>query len=191
MVSADEFLDRLEALVEARVAPGRTPIGLYAEREIRKYKGVPNRLFKEKSFRGRSRAMGAGPKPVQSPRTIDPEVGSEGLIALAITGLCRRNRSVFISHPGPDQIRKRKVRTFLLLTDFIGSGFRARNYLDAAWRLASVKSWWSFGWLRFEVVAYAATEAGKAAVETHPSRPTVHLVAACPTISSRFTKTII
>jgi hypothetical protein len=88
-----------------------------------------------------------------------------GLIAQLITELCRLPRSPFLNHPGPDEIRKRKVRRFIVLTDLIGSGRRARDYLEAAWQVRSVRSWSSLRLLRFEVLAYATTDHGRRRVD--------------------------
>ena len=107
---------------------------------------------------------------LSSPHPYDPQVGSEGLIASLITQLCRERRDQFLNHPGPDSIRRKKLRAFFLITDFIGSGERVCDYLTAAWRVASVKSWSSFHLLRFEVIAYSATDKGSAPRQS-PSKP--------------------
>ena len=160
LVSHDAFFDGLHDLVLERAETHDGKIGLYAEREIRKYKGVPNRLFKERLIRGSLRAFGSGPKPVQPTRTYNPDVGSEGLIAWAVTELCRQHREKFISHPGPEEICGEKICAFFLLTDFIGTGRQASAYLSAAWRIASVKSWHSGRFFRCEVISYSGTKAG-------------------------------
>lgn len=190
LVSRDEFADRMLEHIRCRVEDGYDPVGLYAEREVRKHSGKANRLFKESRTKIR-RAHGVGPQPVQPVRSFDPDVGSEAIVAHLVSELEREQPKRFVSHPGPDKIRRMKVRRFILVTDFIGSGARASTYLDAAWRVKSVKSWRSsrpqHGW-RFEVVAYSGTERGVAKVEGHPSRPKVTLVTACPTIFNRFSK---
>lgn len=182
LVSRDEFFERLRELILERSSQVNGRIGLYAEREIRKNRGILNRLFKE----NRGRACGTGPAPVQPTHVYAPQVGSEGLVAWLITDLCREHPHRFLNHPGPDQIRRRKAHAFFLITDFIGSGTRACNYLQAAWRVASVKSWSSLHLLLFEVVAYSATDAGHSALKAHPSHPSVSLVIPCPTIESEF-----
>jgi len=99
-------------------------------------------------------------------------------VAQLVSEVCRAHPQQVFNHPGPDAIRKRRIRRFVLVTDFIGSGKRARTYLQAAWRVRSVRSWWSARatkGLSFEVVAYAATQSGRAVVERHPSRPEVHV----------------
>ena len=188
LVSRDEFAERLRQLIldRANTVPG--PIGLYAERALNKRKGVPHRLFKQPRRKPR-RAHGIGPQPVHSIRGYAPDVGSEGIVAQLISELKREFPRKFVDHPGPDAIRKMKARRFIVVTDIIGSGMRAWSYLEAAWRVQSVKSWWSartVAGLHFEVVSYSATEAGTAFVKKHKSLPEVHIVERCPTIKSEF-----
>lgn len=188
LVSRDAFAERLQGLVLARLAAGDEPVGLYAERELKRRKGIPFRLFKEHRRKG-CRAHGVGPKPVEPTQAYDADVGSEGIIAQLVSELCREQPTRFFNHPGPDTIRKEKIRRFILVTDFIGSGLRAETYLKAAWRVRSVRSWWSARkkkGLRFEVVAYAGTPRGQARVKRHRSRPKVFVVTACPTIDTAF-----
>ena len=188
LVSRDTFAERLRDLILRRLSDGRRPVGLYVEREIRRQDGKPDRLFQETRTKVR-RAYGAGPQPVRSLRAYAHRVGSEGIVAQLASELCRQWPKKLLDHPGPDAIRKLKVRRFFLLTDFIGSGERARTYLDAAWRVRSVRSWWSARGttgLSFEVLAFAGTPDGRAYVEDHPSAPRVSLVTSCPTVDSAF-----
>ena len=188
LVSRDAFAEGLRALLLARLSEGNLPIGVYVEREVRHRHGVPFRLFKESRTKVR-RAFGIGPPPVQPTKAYDANVGSEGLVAQLVSEVCRAHPKKIYNHPGPDVIRKHRIRRFVLVTDFIGSGKRARTYLHAAWRVRSVRSWWSgraSKGLSFEVVAYAATLTGRAVVEGHPSRPEVHTVVGCPTLDTEF-----
>jgi len=181
IVDASELVAGLRAVILdfAEQHPG--PIALYAERHIRRQRGTPNRLFKESRKRPR-RAFGNGPPPVPSGRPYARETGSEGLIATLITGLVRSQPDRFMDHPGPDQIRGRKARSYMLVTDFIGSGRRAWDNLEAAWRVCSLKSWHSYSWLRFAVAAYSGTVNGVRRTEAHRSQPSIHLRQGCPTV---------
>lgn len=187
LVSHDEFHDNLRALLTNRAMAKPGPVALYAERELPKRFGVPHRLFKEPNRKVR-RAEGIGPQPVKPTRGYDPEVGSEGLVAQLITELCRTDSNKYINHPGADEIRRKRIRRFLLVTDIVGSGRRARTYLEAAWRVRSVRSWWSLRRLRFEVVAYATTDRGRTLVERHPCAPLLSHVVPCPTIDAVFSR---
>lgn len=181
-VSADEFRDGMTSLILERAGAGSTPIALYAERHIRLQRGRPDRLFKEQGKV--RRAYGAGPEPVRAEHRGRPQTGSEGIVANLITQVGRKHRSRCFDHPGPDTIRSKKVRRFVLVTDFLGSGTQASRYLDAAWRVASVKSWTSGKFLSFEVLCFSATNDGLSKVRAHPSKPMVFQVEACPTLST-------
>jgi hypothetical protein len=188
LVSRDMFAERLRRLVLKRAEDGNTPVGLYVERELRHRKGVPFKLFKETKGRVK-RAFGVGPPPIQPTQSYDADVGSEGLIAHLVSELCRQFPETFYNQPGPNQIRKHGIRRFMLVTDYIGSGKRARTYLEAAWRVRSVRSWWSSRakkGMGFEVIAYAASKTGRYQVESHPTCPTVHVAITCPTIDTAF-----
>lgn len=190
LVTRDNFADSLRArlLEAAHEASGR--IGLYVEREIPPKSAPAAPLFSQPLERPR-RATGPGPRPIEPDEKQPGDVGSEGIVAQLVSELCREMPQSFVSHPGPDQIRLQKnpVRKFILVTDLIGSGQRAERYLDAAWGVFSVKSWWSSRHtkgLSFEVVAYAATETGLERVQRHRLNPQVRLVAHCPTIDTAF-----
>lgn len=191
LVSRDEFADsvRERLLQAAEETKGR--IGLYVEREMPPKNAPPDPLFQQSAERPR-RAFGLGPSPIEPSADKPADVGSEGLVAQLVSELCREFPKKFVSHPGPDQlrIRKRPIRRLILVTDLIGSGNRAVRYLDAAWSVFSLKSWWSgrgTNGMAFDVVAYAATPAGKAFVESHRLTPIVRIVAECPTIDNALT----
>jgi hypothetical protein len=186
LVSRDEFAERLRSAILRRLDAESGPVGIYVERELPSRKGIPHRLFKESSRRPK-RAHGIGPAPVEPTRRYDPDVGSEGIVAQLVTEICRERKGLAINHPGPDAIRKKSIRRFMLVTDFIGSGDRAWKYLQAAWRVRSVRSWWSLrasNGMGFEVVAYSGSLKGIKRVQSHPSAPLVSTVCACPTVST-------
>ena len=105
--------------------------------------------------------------PAQS---IDNEPGSEALIAQLI-GQIRRGSAGASLVPPPLTLKTMEdsnVRTLMCVTDYIGSGKQVLEYLATWYRHPTIKSWRSFGWLRIEVVAHAATTSGKRAVESSP-----------------------
>ena len=180
-VTADHFQQGLTQLLDEVSEEDLSPIALFAERHVPSRDGVPFPLYKHEQGKVR-RAVGAGPRPVQPERDYAHATGSEGLISTMITGVKRGRPDKFLDHPGPEDVRKRKPRRFIIATDFIGSGNRVRRYLEAAWRTPSIASWASYKKIRFEVVAYSGTEAGIKHVEKHPFRPTVHVVIGCPSL---------
>ena len=188
LVSPNQFRERLRELILETVADGDTPVGLYVERELPKRKGVPHKLFKESKGKVK-RAFGVGPPPIKPTKAYDADVGSEGLVAHIVSELCRENRQTLFNHPGPNKIRQHSIRRFIVVTDYIGSGKRAWTYVEAAWRVRSVRSWWSARatkGMSFEVVAYAASPDGRRKVESHPSQPKVRVTITCPTIRTAF-----
>lgn len=187
LVSRDEFADGLRALILEKVREHAGPVALYAERELGHRLGVPHRLFKESPGK-RKRAVGAvGPPAVKATKPYNIAVGSEGIVAQLISELAKGHPQKILDHPGPEQIRKKKVREFWVVTDMVGSGDRVRNYLQAAWLVRSIRSWWSGGFLRFGVIAYAGTEGGEHCVTRHACKPKFMVVKPAPTIRTVFT----
>lgn len=183
-VSADELAAGLLSLIASRVAAGETPLALYAERELRKRGGYPNKLFKVHRRKVKRASGKSGPPAVSPVHFGRPATGSEGIIANIITRSRRTNNSAIIEHPGPDSIRQNKVRRFAVVCDFIGSGNRVYEYLESAWKVESVKSWYSGGFLRFEVFCYSATLEGLKKLKSHRSSPKVFQVSGCPTVQT-------
>ena len=193
IVSHDEFARCMERSIERFHYENHAPTAVFVEREVKKSKGGrPCRLFSETkvpiegSRRKALRATGAGPAVIFARRGDKSDVGSEGLLA-SITGQLARNRKLrFVTNPSPNLFRRSKIRHFVVVTDLIGSGDRVWNFIEAAWKVRSVKSWHSRGWLKFTVIAYAATNEGQARVKTHPSRPDIRIARECPTIKNEF-----
>ncbi|OYU75328.1 MAG: hypothetical protein CFE32_14715 [Alphaproteobacteria bacterium PA3] len=170
----------------------KRPIALFAER------GVESRDIKDSEYgfdrrevlpffpnTDKGRAIGVGVPPIVV-NPDDQEVGSEGAIANFITGYERLNRGKILSHSGPDALRSGRVSNIVIVTDFIGSGKRVWEMLEAFWRVATIRSWHSFGLISFSVVAYSGTEDGLKHVRSHRSRPSVRVVHVCPTIFTTF-----
>ena len=181
-VTADQFQQGLTQLLEEVACKASSPAALFVERELPNQDGVPAPLYRHSQV-GVRRAEGVGPPPVKYENSDSYETGSEGLIANFITNLSRLQPNKFLVHPSAEQIREQKPQRFVIVTDFIGSGDRVRNYLEAARRTPSIVSWASYGLVRFEVVAYTGTEQGILHVEKHSSHPTVNIVKVCPTLS--------
>lgn len=208
-VSSDDFVRDIRARVLQAAEETDGALALYAERAVppADKKLPPEPLFSQPVARPR-RATGA------RGMTVDPndEVGSEGIVAQLITELNREDPQKFLNHPGPDRLRvveasggpKKKgsgrtalpqlpVRKFVLLTDIIGSGNRGWRYLEAAWRVATIKSLWSTRQAKgisFEVIAYAATAPGFELVSSHATGPTIRTVCECPTIDGSLSPAI-
>ena len=187
LVGHEEFIAGLRQLIIGEFKNVNGVVALFAEREVKRGKNkVPHRLYKEPYTKKNRRAYGMGPQPVQPTKNYDLKIGSEGIVSWLVSELCIEFPEKFVCHPSPDQIRKKKIRKFVLVTDLIGSGNRACEYLESAWRVASVKSWNSLKYLSFSVIAYSGTGLGIRNVKNHNTNPTICLVKPCPTIDSEF-----
>ena len=182
LVSASEFTSAIIRLLTEVLNRGgieNQPIALYAEREVEKDGHVMKPFFPGTST---GRAIGDGVPPVLA----NPDIGSEGILATLISKFCKSNPDVALSHPGPDQLRSSKTRRIVIVTDFIGSGRRISEMLDAFAKVATLQSWRSYKLLSFEVVCYSGTEDGLAFVRQHSLSPLISSHIACPVIDEAF-----
>jgi hypothetical protein len=193
VVSHDEFANVMYMLIMGTFERKEGAVGLYPEKEVRKRLGVPHRLFKERSSprnrpsrKKKRSAFGEAPAVFARMRGDRIEVGSEGVVASLIGQLARREPNRYTSVPSPGLIRKKRIRHFAVVTDFIGSGDRIDDYLNSAWLVRSVRSWHSSKLIRFTVFAYSGTREGVARIKNHPSSPTVVTAREAPTIRTQF-----
>ncbi|WP_152229031.1 MULTISPECIES: hypothetical protein [Arthrobacter] len=96
--------------------------------------------------------------------------GSEALVAQLVREVRNASPSaaIFSAPLTLEGMRTSKVHTLLCVTDYIGSGQQVLDYVETWCRNRTISSWRSFKWLQIGVVAYAATSAGKSAVEASP-----------------------
>jgi len=184
LVGADEFRRGLKQLLDVVLQQRRDerPLALYVEREVETEQGRILPIFGEP---GEVRTTGAGPNPVPfDPNT--PEVGSEGTVANLITGYQRLHGEAVLDHPGPDRLRSCRARSIVILTDFIGSGNRVWEMLEAFRAVRTIRSWRSYQLVDFHIVAYSGTEEGMRRVRSSRLRPHVLTVVGCPTIEQAF-----
>ena len=168
------------------------PIALFAERAVETrdieqpdYGAIRHEVLPFFPGTEDGSATGEGMPPI----VVDPEdqeIGSEGAIANFITSYERLHRGRVLVHPGPDSLRSGRVSHIVIVTDFIGSGKRVWEMLEAFWRVATIRSWHSYGLVRFAVAVYSGTEDGLKHVRSHRSGPDVRVVHACPTIITAF-----
>lgn len=179
-----ELKTSLDQKLSQVLAEMDTPTALFVEREQKHPGGKTQRLYKQRNKSPKT-AYGVAAGPVVPKFDYDPKVGSEGIIAQFLSQFCKEHPK-HLFHPTVKRCIERKVKRFVLVTDFIGSGERTTDWLESAWRTATLRSWHSYGLLRFEIVAFTATEMGENAVTSHPSSPTVRYCLSCPTIDSEF-----
>lgn len=186
-VGAAEFKRSMIALLTQVIAEREEdrPMAIYAEREVNWDGDAIAPIFRDAEV---GRAVGDGPPPILfDPK--EPEVGSEGLVATLITSFQRLHQDRVLNHPGPELMRQRRVGPIVILTDFIGSGQRVHEMLEAFRAVASIRSWKSYGYVRFYVVAYSGTEEGLSLITSNGLRPKVLTSAGCPTLRGAFHRT--
>ena len=112
--------------------------------------------------------------------------GSEAIIANILTGISREAayRGAIVGTLDLSNLRRRRVRTILLVDDFSGSGKRLRDFGKALRRHPTIRSWLSYGWVKMHVVAYAATAEATRLLRSTFGIDNVHLARACPTFQN-------
>jgi hypothetical protein len=70
-------------------------------------------------------------------------------------------------HPGSDieYLRKQRCRSFVFVTDYSGTGTQVMRFVSTFLRNRTVRSWRSFGWIRFVVVSYAVSKEARETLE--------------------------
>lgn len=68
------------------------------------------------------------------------------------------------ANPTIESMRAERVRNVILVEDFVGSGTRLTGFWKDQFH-KSIKSWISYGWTKLWVLAYAATEPGRAVLQ--------------------------
>lgn len=87
------------------------------------------------------------------------DVGSEGMVAHLLKSMERQDKRV-LNHPSINTIRSRKVSSFVLVDDIVGTGRTITSFLAAIYSNRTIRSWVSRKLIKFHVVAYAQTRAG-------------------------------
>lgn len=166
LVSVVEFERNLKATIDKLASQTSGPLALYATREVPKGERL--------DFRQGGSGLDAVARGWNT--------GSEARVAHIVRQMCKTQPGRLLPQPSIEELLERRVDRILLIDDIVASGTRTRNYLDQIWRDASIKSWWSYKKLCFDVVAYAGTVHGLRRVRVHPSKPKLHVHRYCPTI---------
>ena len=150
LVTHDEFHAGLCAELNSLLAESDRPLALFAVREA---SGGP--YFDATDRKRRPSAVAEGAK-----------VGSEGPVANFLRDFVRHHGSdKALDHPHIECMRATKVRRLVVVDDIIGSGRRTRSFVQWLSRDRTVKSWLSYGYVRFVAVAFAATDSGRRLVQ--------------------------
>jgi hypothetical protein len=153
LISDEEFKTGLSQVLESVIAHSDRAVAMFAARE-------PD----ESAYFDPN-------NPGTPPNAVGPGggVGSEGVIANIIRDLATKHGSGrVLDHPSITSMRATKPKRLVLVDDMIGSGRRITKFGRYMSRSRTIKSWLSYGIVRFEAAAFAATRQGRAKVESNP-----------------------
>lgn len=108
--------------------------------------------------------------------------GSEGLIGHLIRDVQRKG--VLPPKAPISELRDKRVRTIIVVSDTIETGGQVAKYVQALLRNRTLKSWRSFRWIRIFVLAYAVSKQGEQAITALPQVDRLRFARQAPTISS-------
>lgn len=87
------------------------------------------------------------------------DVGSEGDLAHFCRDYAKKSPRLF-SHPGIETLRAEHIHWIVCVDDIVASGNRMKEFIEWIYENKSIKSWHSFGWVKFIIVSYAASSVG-------------------------------
>ena len=170
LISHSEFSRAVQRLLEFEVSKNNESIAFYSVRELNRNKDFFEQTCDIKSRKVQSLSFGS-------------DHGSEAIIANLIRNFCKTDKNRLLNHPNLDQMRTQKCRTIIFVDDFIGSGNRMCDFLRSFWNHTTIKSWHSFKYIKFVVIAYSGTDSGIKNVENHKINPVVIYERHCPSFS--------
>lgn len=154
LVSHDEYIAGLKSELVSLISESKRATALFAVREVE-----DGDYFDLSDKTKRPSAIAPGAK-----------VGSEGSTATLIRDICRMtNPSSVLDHPSLESMRSTKTRRIIVVDDIIGSGRRMLKFLNWLQNNPTIRSWLSYGLIRFYPVVFGLSEIGKREVVNHPA----------------------
>jgi hypothetical protein len=158
LVSHNEFRRNLETLIVESSKELDGPVALYAVREMKKEieEGAWDRpvipFFDQVSLSDDGKSVNA----------VDAtsDQGSEAIVAQIIRQLSKAHPEKLLNHPSREELRARKCDALMFVDDYVGSGRRVSEFIEAFWRDKTIVSWLSSKHTKLQVVAYSGTEGG-------------------------------
>lgn len=126
--------------------------------------------------------------PLSAFRNFEPGMdipsmpGSEGLIGHLLRDI--QGKGVLPPSAPISELRQKRVRTIIVVSDTIETGGQVGKYIQALIRNPTLKSWRSFRWIKVVVAAYAVSREGKRAISEHSSVDSLRFTRHAPTIQS-------
>ena len=106
--------------------------------------------------------------PLDDP--FPPLPGSEGIVANIIRDTIGHQPDLAVASAPESlsKLRKVKPRTIVLVDDYSGTGTRVAGYVDSWMQHPTVRSWYSYGLIRFHVVVVTASGSALSRLQDHP-----------------------
>ena len=86
-------------------------------------------------------------------------VGSEGILQKFCRDYATSKKNVYFNL-SLKELKEKKIRSIICVDDIIASGKRMRIFIEWIYENKTIKSWYSFKWIKFLIVTYAVTEKG-------------------------------
>ncbi len=171
LVSHVEFRRNLEELILERGNSLVGSVGLYSVRELKKDTSCPSWNRSVLPFFEQVTASSDG-KTVNS-LSASSDQGSEAIVAQIIRQLSKSDPVKYLNHPSKDALRDQKCDALFFVDDFVGSGRRVSNFIDAFWKDKTIVSWLSSKHIALNIITYSGTGEGIKRLQRHRSRPDV------------------
>lgn len=181
LVSHTEFRRNLEKLILETSEKVAGPIGVYAIRELEKIK-IGHHSKQVIPFFEQA-VISADGKTVNSVGATSDQ-GSEAIVAQIIRQISKANPNKILNHPSKEELRAQRCDSLIFVDDYIGSGQRVSDFIDAFWRDTTIVSWLSSKHIKIQVVAYSATEKGLRHLEKMKAQPELFIYRDSPTIKT-------
>lgn len=91
-------------------------------------------------------------------------LGSEDLVYSMISNQVRSSAGRLLDHPSLQELKNKKVRSYVLIDDSIGSGDRVAGFINAMLNHPTFLSWWSFSWLKIHVLSFSRPRESEARI---------------------------
>jgi hypothetical protein len=85
-------------------------------------------------------------------------LGSEDLVYSLIANAVRANPAELLDHPSLGDLREKRIRSYVLIDDSIGSGDRVSGFINAMLSNSTFRSWWSYGLVRILVASLSRSQ---------------------------------
>lgn len=182
LISHTEFRRNLENLIIEASEKVDGPVGLYTIRELEKktdegFFPTPVIPFFEQAI------LSTDGKSVNSVG-VTSDQGSEAIVAQIIRQLSKARPNKILNHPSKEHLRFHQCDSLIFIDDYIGSGRRVYEFIDAFWRDKTIVSWLSTKHINIYVVAYSATEQGIETLENLKAKPEILIHRDSPTFKT-------